>query len=114
MYLDPVQWDLVLDTNGNIAIASDPYSQAQDAASAMRTFDGEVFYDTTLGVPYFPNILGALPPITYLKAQFVAAALTVPGVTGAVVFFSSFINRILGGQVQITTTETTVPVVANF
>jgi hypothetical protein len=36
----------VLDAEGNIAVASEPYSLAQDAASAIKTFAGEVFWDT--------------------------------------------------------------------
>ncbi len=50
--LDTVAWDLTVDTTGNIAVASNPYSMAQDAASAIRTFQGEVYYDTTLGIPF--------------------------------------------------------------
>jgi hypothetical protein len=96
-------WDLVLDINGNIAVASDPYSQAQDGASACRTFLGEVYYDTTIGVSY-GNILGQLPPLPYLKQQYVNAALTVPGVVNAKAFVTGFAGRALTGQVQMTNT----------
>ncbi len=41
LLLDQVTWDLAVDTSGNIAVASDPYSQAQDAASSIKTFAGE-------------------------------------------------------------------------
>jgi len=102
LLLDTESWDLVTDVFGNIAVASDPYSQAQDAASAIRTFQGEVYYNTSLGIPYFANILGLRPPISYMKSKFVAAALTVPGITGAVCYITSFVNRFVRGQVQIT------------
>lgn len=101
LLLDQTAWDLVLDLGGNIAVASDPYSMAQDAASAMRLFQGELWYDTTQGVPYFANILGKLPPISYIKAKLTVAALTVPGVTAVRVYISSFVNRKVSGQVQI-------------
>ena len=101
LLLDTVEWDLLIDTNGNIAVASDPYSLAQDAASAIRTFLGEVWYDTQLGIPYFQTILGQTPPLSYIKAKLVAAALTVPGVTDAQCFISSISGRTLKGQVQI-------------
>lgn len=105
LLLDTVAWDLVLDVNGNIAVASNPYSLAQDAASAIRTFSGEVYYDTTIGVPYLPNnnsaILGRNTPLSYLKAQFNAAALTVPEVASAATFISAFSGRVVTGQVQI-------------
>lgn len=102
VFLNPNTWDLVLDRSGNIAVASDPYSQAQDAASAIRTFQGEVYYDTTLGVPYWQQILGRFPPAALLKAHFVRAALTVPGVVKARCFLASLDKRTLRGQVQVT------------
>ena len=102
--LDTETWDLVLDTAGNIAMASDPYSQAQDAASSIKTFKGEVYYDTTLGVPWFQGIIGRLPPLSLIKASLIAAVLQVPGVVAATVFISgSTAGRNLTGQVQIKT-----------
>lgn len=105
LLLDTQAWDLVLDINSNIALASEPYSLAQDAASAIKTFQGEVYYNTLLGVPYFGSILGKSPPITLLKAQFVAAAETVPDVTTATCFISAVLQRVVSGQVQITSTS---------
>jgi hypothetical protein len=102
LLLDQVTWDLLIDSDGNIAVASDPYSQAQDAASAIKTFQGEVFYDTALGVPYWQQILGKLPPTSLVKAKFIQAALTVPGVVKAACYFTSFTGRLRRGQVQIT------------
>lgn len=105
LYLDPGSWDLAVDANRNIAMASEPYSLAQDAASAIRTFFGEVYYDTTKGVPYFTELLGKTPSLPLLKAQFVAAALTVPGVVSAQVFISGVSDRNVSGQVQVTDTN---------
>lgn len=102
LLLDTVNWDLLIDASGDIAVASDPYAQAQDVASAIKTFQGEVYYNTTVGVPYFVSILGQAPPISLVKSYFVSAAKTVPNVASAVCFISSFVNRRLGGQVQVT------------
>ena len=109
LLLDQTTWDLVLDASGNIAVASEPYALAQDAASAIRTFLGEVWYDTSLGVPYFPSapngsaILGQIPPVSMMKAAFVKAAMTVPDVIAAQVFLVGVgTNRQLTGQVQVT------------
>lgn len=102
LLLDTVEWDLVLDANGNIAVASNPYSLAQDAASACRLFLGELWYDTTQGVPYFQEILGKAPPLSYLKSKLETAAKTVPGVVAAVVYISSIVGRRVSGQVQVT------------
>jgi len=102
LLLDPTTWDLVLDSSGNTAVASEPYALAQDAASACKTFQGEVYYNTTLGIPYWASILGKNPPLSYVKQQYVNAALTVPDVVSAAFFVSSFNNRTLSGQVQVT------------
>ena len=107
IFLLPSTWDLALDSSANIALASDPYAQAQDAASALRTFAGEVFYDTTQGIPYWEQILGHRPPLALMKAKFVDAALTVPGVVSAQVFLTSA-DRTVSGQVQITDSTGTV------
>lgn len=103
LLLDNSYWDLVLDSNGNIAVAAPPYAVAQDVASAIKTFEGEVYYDTTLGVPYFQQILGMTPPLSVFQADMVAAALTVPSVQSAVCTIQSFQGREIKGQVQFTT-----------
>lgn len=102
LLLDTVAWDLTVDTAGNIAVASEPYALAQDAASAIRTFAGEVYYNTLLGIPYFSQILGYAPPISLMKAYFNEAALTVPGTVTSQCFITSWDNRVVRGQVQIT------------
>lgn len=102
LYLDPKTWDLTVDVSGNIAVATEPYSLAQDAASAIKTFQGEVYYATNIGIPYFQQILGKYPSIAFMKAQFVAAALTVPGVVSAKCFITAIEERRVRGQVQAT------------
>jgi len=94
-------WDLVLDINGNIAMATNPYAIAQDVASAVKTFLGELYYDTSQGVPYFQNILGQRPPLRLVKSQIEKAALTVPEVVSARCLFASFGDRALVGQIQV-------------
>lgn len=95
-------WDLVIDVNGNLAIASEPYAQAQDVASAVRTQLGDLWYDTTTGIPYTPEIFGEPVRLQFVRQQVEAAALTVPGVTAARCVFASLRDRILTGQVQVT------------
>jgi hypothetical protein len=105
LLLDQTTWDLVLDANGNIAVASAPYQLAQDAASACKTFLGECWYDTTVGVPYW-SILGLTPPLPLIKHYLVEEAMTVPGVVAAQVFLTAVgTNRILSGQVQVTSID---------
>ncbi|SEF31336.1 hypothetical protein ABL840_09225 [Variovorax sp. NFACC27] len=98
--LDRTAWDLVMDAAGNIAAATNPYSIAQDVANACRLFAGELWYDTTKGIPYFSQILGHQPPLSLVRARLVEAALTVPGVVSAQVVITRFENRVIEGQVQ--------------
>lgn len=113
LLLDQGTWDLCVDLNGNIAVASDPYSQAQDAASEIKTFRGECYYDVTRGLPYFTQILGKFPPLALMKSKFSQAALTVPGVRKTRCFISSVKGRTVSGQVQIEN-EKGVPSFAGF
>jgi len=114
LLLDVDTWDLVLDQAGNLALASDPYSQAQDAASAIRLFRGELQYDVNQGIPYWQEILGHLPPLALMKAKFEQAALTVPGVISALCVIDSVANREVTGQVQITDEITSAKAQARF
>jgi hypothetical protein len=106
LLLDPESWDLLLDAAGNIAVASEPYSLAQDAASAIKTFLSECYWNTTIGIPWLQQIIGQKPNLTLLKQQLVNAAKTVPDVQSAQVFISSFTNRLMTGQVQVTSATT--------
>lgn len=107
LLLDQVTWDLVLDADGNIAKASPPYALAQDAASAIRTWLGEVYFDTTLGLPWAQQVFGKAPSLSLLKEQMKAAAMTVPEVVGASVFLVTLTDRRVGGQVQVTASRET-------
>ena len=102
LLLDSVDWDLVLDAKGNIAMASEPYALAQDVASAVRLFKGELWYDTSKGIPYFEQVLGYLPPVSLLRRLLADAALSVPGVLNAQVVLEPLENRQLSGQIQFT------------
>ncbi len=95
-------WDLCLDAAGNIAMATPPYSRAQSVANACRLFLGEMWYDTTKGVPYFEEILGHAPPASVFERYMVQAALTVPGVVEASCTITGVNGRVLTGQITFT------------
>ena len=103
LLLDPNTWDLLVTASNDIAVASTPYAQAQNAACAIKLFEGEDYYDITRGVPYWDQILGHWPPVSLMKALFIKAALTVPYVKTAQCFIESIIDRRPKGQVLITT-----------
>ncbi len=114
LLLDTEKWDLLVDANGNVALASEPYSLAQDAASAIKTFLGECYWDTTIGVPWLQQILGLAPTLALLKARLEAVAETVPDVASAQVFLTSLTERTASGQVQVTSKTTGQTSVASF
>ncbi len=98
--LDQTAWDLVLDANGNIALAEPPYALAQDVASEIKTFLGEVWYDTTIGIPYWTQILGKLPPASLLIEMINQAARRRYGVVSVQTVITGFSERAITGQVQ--------------
>lgn len=102
LLLNPSTWDLTIDASGNIAAADDPYALAQNAACAIKLFQGEAWYNTIIGVPYFQQIFSRTPNIPLMKAKLIAAALSVPGVASATVFITSITDRGVRGQVQVT------------
>ncbi len=115
LLLDRTSWDLVVDANGNIAVATEPYSLAQDAASAILTWLGECYWDTTVGVPWLTQILSRTVPLSLIKQQLIEAALTVPDVASAQVFLNSIdSSRILTGQVQVVSASSGQVSVAPF
>ena len=56
--LNPVAWDLTLDATGNLLFVTDELEELrQRLTHRLRSFRGEWFLDTRLGVPYFEDIL---------------------------------------------------------
>ena len=95
-------WDLYANSSGNIALNTGAKALAQDAASAASTFLGEVWYDLTIGIPYFQQILGKQVSLQFMKLAYVKAALTVPGVSSAKCFLTGpDASRRVGGQLQL-------------
>jgi hypothetical protein len=103
--LDWSTGDSCLDAAGNIAVASAPYSIAQDIATQLSTFLGECWYDTTQGVPYWQQILGKRPPASLLVSLLEAQALKVPDVASVTVTIGG-INAKRGVIGQLTATDT--------
>ncbi|PNK89137.1 hypothetical protein [Serratia odorifera] len=112
LLLDTNTWDLVLDDKGNIAVTDNPYAVAQDVACACSTFLGECWYDTTLGIPYYPRILGHWPGTQLINTKMQQEALKLPYVSSATCTAAADGDRKISGVMTITDTNfdlTTVP-----
>lgn len=114
MLLDAATWDLAVDAAGNMAAAGEPYSLAQDAASAIQTYRGECYWDQRIGIPYLQQVFGGRPSLALLKSLFVGAAMTVPGVASARCFVVTSSDRAISGQVQVTSRATGQVTAATF
>lgn len=102
LLLDKTTWDLTVDGSKNIALATGPYAIAQDVASAIKTFQGELWYDTSQGIPYWSNELGVALNQQRVQADMNTAALLVPGVEQAKTVVSlDRVTRILSGTVSV-------------
>lgn len=76
--------DLVV-TGGDLVLTSDAQAGGtqpilQDIITRLRTFSGEWFLDTTLGVPYFQTVLVKAPDMTAVNTAFKDQILSTPGV----------------------------------
>lgn len=99
-------WDLSLDAAGNIALSAPPYAVAQDVASACRTWKGELWYDTTLGID-FESLLWNSPGPSAVQQAFNQQALSVSSVATATTTISEFSGAagMLTGQIAFTTSN---------
>jgi len=105
LLLDRTTWDFVLDANSNLAVCTEPYSVLQDVACAIRTWLGECWYDTSLGLPYDSGIFDGISSIPLLRSQAEEAAMTVPGVAAAqCALIGPRDDRSIGGVIAVTLT----------
>lgn len=80
-------WDLDLDARGDLRTVGDGTAQsvqtgpgmrlAQDVASRLRAWRGEVWFDVQQGIDY-PRYLGLSPSMVELRADYQSEALQVP------------------------------------
>lgn len=106
LLLDTATWDLTLDADNHIAVASAPYSVAQNVSNQCRQFRGDYIFDANDGVP-MSSILGETPSLALMKSDFAQAAGQVPATSNVVCFIESVTDRRVQGQVQATVTLAT-------
>ncbi|MDG6828536.1 hypothetical protein Q7267_08580 [Glaesserella parasuis] len=102
LFLHPERWDLMLDDEGNIAYTKDPYAKAQDVASAIKLFKGELYYDKAKGIPYFEETLGKKQSLALYQYRLEKAALSVPEVVSVKASIQSNADRTVTGFIKFT------------
>lgn len=76
-------WDIHLNGENNLSTTQDANAVAQDVASACKTHLGEVWFDTSLGIPWFTQILGKPVSAVFIQAQLEKQAKRLPYVSNA-------------------------------
>jgi hypothetical protein len=110
--LDTSLWDLDTDSRGNIRTVGDATPQsdqtgpgmrlAQDVATRVQAWLGEVYFDTTQGINY-PTYFGGPPNLSLLQSVFNTEALKVPLCATALAqfTFTAGAKRIIGGTLTV-------------
>lgn len=91
------EWDIT----PNLTVLTGNAAITQDVASACRTWEGEAWYNTLLGVPYLPTIFARRPTLNAVKNLLISQAIQVPGVGSVTVYLTAGPGRVIGGQIQI-------------
>lgn len=104
-------WDLDLDARGDLRTVGDAtpgtntgpgMRLAQDVASRVRAWRGEVWFNRQQGVDY-PRYLGQAPAMAQLRADFQSEALQVPLCASALADFTlDRATRGVGGVLYLT------------
>lgn len=82
-YLDPDSWDITLDGSGQMKISNNPYSIAQDVACAVKVIRGECYFDNTLGLRYYDELMGQPCSTGTVTAAIRAEAMKITTVSNA-------------------------------
>lgn len=102
LQLNTATWDLMLDGQGNIAVQTGSNAVAQDVASVIQAIQGECWYNTQEGLPYFTQVLGGSVNEVLFASLYNAAALSVPNVVKAQTTFTGVgPDRKLAGTVEV-------------
>lgn len=94
-------WDITLDSAGNLAVADKNYSIAQSVANAVKLFINDAYFNTDIGIPHFDVTLKRNPALSVIRSHIKKAAVSVDGVKNADVIINND-NGIIQGEIRIT------------
>jgi hypothetical protein len=98
--------DIVI-TNGDTPLVDGKLAILQDVLTALKTFKGECFMNTSIGIDYFGQILVKNPKQDVIDAILINAIVQVPGVTqlNKYGFASNFLTRQLTIAFELATVD---------
>lgn len=98
-------WDITLNPSGRPAVKQGADAVAQNVANATRLFIGDACFNKADGLPHFKTELGRKPRESAIRTRLNAAARAVPEVADANTVIIRLEDRVLEGEITITTTE---------
>lgn len=96
--------DDILIQNGNVSFVRGIDAIKQHLTIRLRTFAGEWFLNTKIGIPYFTDVFKKSPDLTVLNSVFTKAILDTPGIISLNALSFDLINT---RQLSITLSATT-------
>lgn len=100
-------WDITVDSSGNLAVVDNNYSIAQAVANAVKLFTNDAYFDTQAGIPHFEISLKRNVSTTVVRTRIKEAAESVPGVKSATVNIVEINNNTLQAEIQLTLDDNT-------
>lgn len=94
-------WDITLDAAGNLAVADENYSIAQEVANAVKLFTNDAYFDTQAGIPHFEISLKRNVSASVVRARIKEAAENVEGVKTANVNIIDIDNDTLQAEILL-------------
>lgn len=82
LYLND-NWDITLDSSGDILTTRGLYCDAQNVANATRLFTQDAFLAQAKGIPHFGLDLGIMPALSEVRSWYRKAAMTVENIQSA-------------------------------
>ncbi len=100
------EWDLFVDSAGNIATCTEDEAIAQNVCNTIRLFTNDAWFDPERGIEHFNLDLGVKPLTNQVRARFIRAAESLPGVAAAAITDLSIDkDRCLNGHIHVVTTN---------
>ena len=79
------QWDITLDSNGDLATTAGRYCDAQNVANATRLFTKDAYLAQNKGIPHFELDLGVISSLSEVRSWYRKAAKGVENIQSATI-----------------------------